>query len=156
MSVQQKNKLADSVIMSKILYGIAVWGKMVSRTQLERIQTVQTLTMRWIVGDQYRKENRHYWNSKELLEEAGWMLVRQLLAYYSLMLLLKVNRDSSPARLVRWIQKKMIVVPRIDITERCWLRSAVGWWDKLDAVVLKTDRISPVKTYIKSWVISKI
>ena len=68
------------------------------------------------------------------------------------MLLWKVNKDSSPARLVGWLQRKRSVVPRIDIVEKYWLRLAVGWWDKLDADVLKIDRIVPVKTYIQSWV----
>ena len=69
--VQQRKKLANGVIMSRILYRIAVWGNMVSKTQLERIQTVQTLTMRWIVGDQYWKDNGRYLNRNELLEKAG-------------------------------------------------------------------------------------
>ena len=51
--------------------GNGEWGNMVSRTQLERIQTLQTLTIRWIVGDQYQKEDGPYLNKKELLEMAG-------------------------------------------------------------------------------------
>ena len=117
MMFQQRKKLADSVIMSRILYGIVVWENMVSRTQLERIQTVQTLTMRWMIGDQYRKEDGLYLNRKDLLKKVGWVSVKQLVAYHSLMLIWKVKRDSSPARLVRWIRRKMKVVLRINIMD---------------------------------------
>ena len=72
------------------------------------------------------------------------------------MLMWKVRRDSSPARLVIWILRKMTVMPRIDIIDRCWSRTATRWQDKLDTRMLNMDKIFPVKSYIKSRVKFKI
>ena len=71
MTMQQRKKMADGVIMSRILYEITVWENLLSRTQLERVQTVQTLTLRWIIREQCRKDDGCYLNSKELLEKPG-------------------------------------------------------------------------------------
>ena len=40
MSTNQRKNLAEGLIMSKILYGIQVWGNMVSKTTIEKVQVV--------------------------------------------------------------------------------------------------------------------
>ena len=125
---------------------------MVSRTQLERVQNVQTLTLKWIIGDECHKDDRRYLNRKEHFEKAGGMSLKQMVVYHSLMLLWKVNKDSSPKSLVGQLQKKRLVIPRIEITERCWSRTSERWQDQLDTDVMKNDRNAPIKTYLKDFV----
>ena len=62
------------------------------------------------------------------------------------------NKDLFPKRLVGWLQRKRLVVPRIEITERCWSRTSERWWDWLDMDMLKNDRIAPINTYLQDWV----
>ena len=78
--------------------------------------------------------------------------MKQLVVYHSLMLLWKVKKDSSPKRLVGWLERKRIAVPRIDTMEICWLRTTEIWGNQLDIEVIQDERIGPVKTYLKDWV----
>ena len=80
------------------------------------------------------------------------MDVKQWVVYHNLMLLWKLNKDLSPKRLVGWLQRKRMVVPRIEISERCWSRTSERWWDCLDTDFMNNDRVTPIKTYLKDWV----
>ena len=71
MTVKQGKKLVDGVIMSRALYGITVWGNMVLRTQVGRVQTIQTVALRWIVGEGCGSKDGRYLNRKELLKAVG-------------------------------------------------------------------------------------
>ena len=64
----------------------------------------------------------------------------------------KVNKDWSPKRLVGWLQRKRLVVPRIETMERSWSRTSERWLDQLDTDVMKNDRITPIETYLQDWV----
>ena len=43
-----KKRLADAVIMSRLIYGIQIWGAGSSDSTIRKVQTVQNLTMSWI------------------------------------------------------------------------------------------------------------
>ena len=57
MSAKQRKKLAKGLIMSRILYGIQVWGNMVTKTTVEKVQNILTLVMRWITGGSQYKDS---------------------------------------------------------------------------------------------------
>ena len=45
-----KKRLAEAIIMSRIVHGIQLWGPGSSSMVLKRMQTMQNLAMCWITG----------------------------------------------------------------------------------------------------------
>ena len=68
------------------------------------------------------------------------------------MLMWKVKKDTLPKRLVDWLERKRLIMPRIDTIERCWSRTTESWWNWLDMEIMQGDKISPVNTYQKDCV----
>ena len=73
MTLKQRRNLADGLIMSQIIYRIQVWGNMVQKITIERIQTVQTLAMRWITGGSIYKNSPDYMSREDILKETDWL-----------------------------------------------------------------------------------
>ena len=71
--------------MSRLLYGIEVWGPAATESQIRQIQTVQNSIMRFVCGE------RRGARTKDLLRMTGMLSVRQLIVYRVLMTGLSAN-----------------------------------------------------------------
>ena len=49
-SIKMKKRLADGCIMSRLIYGIQLWGLHMNKSPLKKVQRVQNMTMCWILG----------------------------------------------------------------------------------------------------------
>ena len=109
-SYNTRVKLANGCIMSKIIYGIQVWGLHCRPSSLKKVQSVQLNTLKWVTG-------RYCDGLKVLLNTTGWMSVYQLAIYHSLVLYWKVMTHKKPDRLTRRISKSMESFARLQLTE---------------------------------------
>ena len=85
-----KKRLVDGIIMSRLTYGIQIWGLNTTKTTLNKVQTVQNLAMKWITGENLGISTR------TLLDKLGWLSIFQLAIYHSVLLLWKVNNKNEP------------------------------------------------------------
>ena len=49
-SIPFKKRLADGCIMSRLIYGISIWGLSINKSPLKKVQRVQNVTMCWVLG----------------------------------------------------------------------------------------------------------
>ena len=77
--------MIDGIIMSRLTYGIQIWGLNAAKTTINKVQMVQNLAMKWITGENLGISTR------KLLEKLGWLSIFQLNIYHSVLLLWKVK-----------------------------------------------------------------
>ena len=82
MQSPQRKILANGLILSIITNNIQLWG-FGTKTLLKKVQVMQNKTAKWVL----RLPNKS--RTKKCYEVLGWMSVRQLLVYHSLMMLFK-------------------------------------------------------------------
>ena len=86
--------------MSKLLYGIEVWGPSCSEKQINQMQVLQNSIMRWVCGAGRRTR------TADLLRMSGMMAFRQLVMYRVLMAGLVALWNNSPKGMAEWNSPK--------------------------------------------------
>ena len=68
-AIPTKKRLADAFIMSRLTYGIQVWGNNVCFSIMDKVQTVQNLTAAWVL-------NLPIWTkTTALLDKIEWLSI---------------------------------------------------------------------------------
>ena len=124
-SFSDKKRLIDGIIMSRLTYGIQIWGLNAAKTTINKVQMVQNLAMKWITGENLGISTR------KLLDKLGWLSIFQLSIYHSVLLLWKVKNKNEPVRTIEILKRTAKTRPRIELTERIWSRKAVYYFNKL-------------------------
>ena len=127
--------------MSRLTYGIAIWGLSAAKTTLNKVQMVQNLTMRWVTGINMGL------STKQLLDKMGWLSMYQLAIYHSVLLIWKIKNKMEPKRTTQILQTSLYSKPRIDLTSRIWSKIASKYFNKLDPNVKKLKK--------KNWCFQK-
>lgn len=76
--------------MSRLLYGIQIWGLSASNSQLERIQVGKNLAIRWMTN------KNKYTNLTDLLLEADMLSINQLAMYHLILTFWKIFYNGYP------------------------------------------------------------
>ena len=97
--------------MSRLTYGIQIWGLNTTKTTLNKVQTVQNLAMKWVTGESLGISTR------KLLDKLGWLSIFQLAIYHSVLLLWKVNNKNEPSHTIEILKSNAKTRPRMDLTE---------------------------------------
>ena len=79
-SFKAKLNIANSIIMSKILYLLPLYGGC-PEYLLNAIQSKQTEEMRYVTGKRWVVPGRQYVSTADLLKECGWLSIRQVSFY---------------------------------------------------------------------------
>ena len=109
LSFKTRKMTAWGLVMSRILYGIEVWGPSATEKQLNKMQVLQNSILRWICSARRGTRNR------DLLDMTGMMSIRQLVYYRVLMFGLKALWNNEPVAMSGWREPK---VRRLKITSR--------------------------------------
>ena len=149
-SFKIKKRLAEAVIMSRILYAIQLWGSGATDTVIRKVQTVQNLTMTWITGKQRRT------STNELLKSVNWLSINQLVYYHGFLLIYKVRKQSSPLYNIRHLDASLSNKGRTGLTRRRWSSLIQDMYFKLEAGIRNEQKISIFKKKVKIWIKSNI
>ena len=98
--------------MSRLTYGIQIWGINATKSTLNKVQTVQNLAKKWVTGTKWGI------STKQLLDKMNWLSIYQLAIYHSVLLLWKVKKFEEPCRTIEILQRSEKTRPRIDLTSR--------------------------------------
>ena len=91
-SFQVKKRLAEALIMSRLTYGIQLWGIMGKKSSIKKLQTVQNLLAAWIL------KRPIYTKSEDMMRELNWLSINQLAFYHSALSIWKIERMGEPKR----------------------------------------------------------
>ena len=148
-SFNTRVKLANGCIMSKIIYGIQVWGLHCRPSLLKKVQSVQYNTMKWVTG-------RYNDSLMELLTATGWLSVYQLAVYHSLVLYWKVTFNNKPVRLITRINISRDTEARLQLTERIWSRTSERFFRRVENNLIGVTKISSAKNILRKWIKTNI
>ena len=81
-----KKRLVDAVMMSRIAYGIQLWGAGSSKSVVRIIQGVQNLSMCWITG------SHRLTSTRAMLAILDWLSINQLIMYHGFLFIYKIRR----------------------------------------------------------------
>ena len=140
-----KKRLVDAVIMSRLIYGIQLWGPGSCNTVIRRIQLVQNLTMAWISG--LSRQTR----TKDLPKNVGWLSINQLIYYYGFLTIYKVKKNNF-IHLNAGITRR----GRIDLTKRRLSSMIQSIYNSLEPNIWNEAKISVFKKKVKTWIKNNI
>ena len=177
-SFKSRKMLANGVFMSKLIYLMPVWAG-AEDYLIKALQVIQNKVARTVT-----KKNI-YTPTQDLMRECGWLTVRQLLAYHSLIQFHKTKIHKSPTYLYRRIESQlrkleendilsssyyyktrqeasgvMRQVPgaeaRLDLAERSWCWRAAKAYHILPAGAKSLVKVAEFKSELKVWVKTNI
>ena len=96
LSFKSRKMTAWGIVMSKLLYGIEVWGPCMTDKQLNQLQVIQNSVMRWTCAA------RRLTRTKDLLRMTGMMSMRQLIMYRVLICGLSAQWTGTPEGMLHW------------------------------------------------------
>ena len=134
------------MIMSRLTYGIQIWGLNAAKTTLNKVQVVQNLTMKWVTGSNLGI------STKQLLDKMNWLSIYQLAIYHSVLLLWKIKHKLEPKRTTEILKMSEKSKPRIELTSRIWSKIALNHCSKLDNDLKNTKKIGAFKRKLRNWI----
>ena len=149
-TIKQKKLLADACIMSRITYGIQIWGNMASPSVIYRAQVVQNQLACWILN------SHRLTKTSNLLNKLNWLSMNQLTVYHSLFSIWKTLRYKLPYRNYIALLKNKNKTGRINLTNNTWSVKAQKIYWNLPNIIRKCEKISHFKLKLKKWISSNI
>ena len=153
--------IANGIFTSKLIFQISLWGGaedyLLNALQVQQNKCARFVTKRGI-----------YTPVVELLRQCGWLSVRQLVYYHSVVQVHKTIITKFP----KYIFKKLCLdfpyntrladsasvrmgpefQARLDITERSFMNRGTKYYNQLSADLRKVENIKTFKIKLKAWV----
>ena len=153
--------VANGIFCSKLIYQICLWGG-TEDYLLDALQVVQNKAARFIS----RKDR--YTPVSQILQHCGWLSVRQLVWYHSVILIHKTLQTRQPkyiySRLAtqfpyntRLAQSDAVrmgpeYMSKLDLTEKSFINRATVSYNKTPSRVRKITAIQTFKVQLKQWI----
>ena len=169
-----RKMIANGIFISKLIYLMPLWIGCEDYL-VNSLQVCQNKVARLVT-----KLDR-YTPTTVLLKQCGWMPVRQLMVYHSLVLLHRTLQTKTPTYLYRKIMSGntqpntrqaaattaalevagILIQPSVDPCElglkrKSWCWAGVVWYRKLPVDIQAEAKISVFKTKLKGWVASNV
>ena len=155
--------IANGIVMTKFTYLIQLWGG-TSEYLLTFLQKLQNRAARMVT--------KLGWHTpvKTLLIQCGWLSIRQLVVYHSLVQIYKSKQNQRPLNLYNKISKqfphntrlsagdsiKQDQIPLSKLGQLNFSCRAVQLWNKLPVSIRQAPSFAVFKCNLKKWVKSNI
>ena len=156
---QTKLMIANGIVMSKLSYGLAMWGNCQGYLK-KALQVQQLKAARAVCG--YRS---YYWSTRQLLFTCGWLSVNQLYWQQVMMTTHKIQMSKRPvkihANMVARHQHGTRAAAGVSqgfgnlLVSRSFYHSARSY-NKLLAKIRETSSLQSFKKQLRSWVLNNI
>ena len=151
------------MIISQIIYLIQAWGGC-SDTLISSIQTIQNKAARLVTKLDWSE------STSKILNQCGWLSVRQLIFYHGLLLIFKIKLDKKPVYFHQKLSKHFSYNTRLASNNRVKLDQKVTrqlsyqnflyrfskYWNELPDELRQTSNVQTFKTKLKQWVKSNV
>ena len=153
-SFKARKTVANGIFMSKLIYLMPLWSG--CEDYLVRIlQVVQNKAARVVT------RQNHFTSTKKILSACGWMSVRQLLTYHSLVLLYRTVKSKKPDYLYSKVKSggdyrystrqadsgaiRQGLGPKLDICKQSWCWKSVEVFNTLPTDLKKEEKLPNFK-----------
>ena len=154
--------IANGIFCSKLIFQISLWGG-AEEYLLSSLQLVQNKAARFV------SRRGMYTPVAELLRQCGWLSVRQLVFYHSVILIHK----SITTKASKYIYSKLSsefpyntrlaeseavrmgedFQAKLDLTERSFMHRGTVSYNQLPTDLRKINRLEDFKSKLKNWVV---
>ena len=155
--------IANGIFMSKLIYLIQLWGG-TSEYLLNFLQKVQNRAARLVTRLGW------YTPTETLLTQCGWLSVRQLIVFHSLLQVFKVKRDKLPVFLNEKFSQDLNYNTRLvagngirqnskitsDLGIKSYSYRSVHHWNTLPLDIRESATLPIFKAKLKKWTRSNI
>ena len=161
--LKQEQMVAKSIVNSRFVYIVQVYGSAPDYL-LKILQVQQNKAARIVTRLPFLTE------TTKLLKQTGWLSIRQLFVYHSLLLAFKVITTGRPC----YIQKKLLRcfpyqtrqatggcilvtdTPKSDYRRKSFIHSGIKYWNMLPDALRKMQKLQEFKTGLKQWTMMNI
>ena len=145
--------LVNAIIMSRLSYGICIWGN-TNQSLQRQVQVLINSAARLITG-----RNRMTRQST-LLEECRWLPIKLMIEKFSLTQMWKTIWWKNPIYLDKKIQrlpnnKISTAAPRLQLTARTYRWITVQNWNRMPDMLREEDNIGAFKRQLKTWMMER-
>ena len=149
MGKKARLQLVNCLVISRLSYMITVWGN-TNPTQIRKAQVVQNSAARLVT--QLPKTTRQ----AVLLQECGWLNVKDLAEYHSLCQFWKILRWKVPYYMADKIHLENNDVvrttnPRLQLTASSFRWNTTQNWNKLPSYIRSEVSLNRFKKSLKTW-----
>ena len=173
-SLKTRKMLANGIYMSKLIYLMPVWigceDYLVNTLQVNLNKVARLVTKLDI-----------FTPTAVLMKQCGWMRVKQLIAYHSLVFPHKILQQKSPSYLYQKVtsgsqqyntrqaadttaalvavgvtSQPSIDIPELELSRSSWCWASVKWYRQLPPSLQAEKKPTKFKTGLKSWVSQNI
>ena len=151
--------IANAIIISKLIYLIQWWGGC-SDYLINFLQILQNRAGRLVT------KHGQFTPNRVVLHQCGWLSVRQLVQYHSLLLLFKVKLQAKPeyfkavfttefayrTRLATGMGIRRDDRTNYDVTKRSFVLRTISIWNELPNSIRSAKTIAQFKKNLKSWI----
>ena len=159
-SFKTRKMIADGIVMSKLLYLIQWWGGG-SAYLLQYLQVLQNRAARMVTKLSWST------STSKLLNQLGWLSVKQLVEFHSLTLLFKMISQAKPAyfhdklntefpyptRLAAGNGLRRLETYQYDATKMGFVHRTSVTWNLLPSNIIRTaETLTKFKKSLKPWI----
>ena len=157
--------IANGIFCSKLIFQISLWGG-TEDYLLQALQVVQNKAARFVA----RKGK--YTPVADLLLQCGWLSVRQLVFYHSVILIHKTKITSFPQYIysklstqfpynTRLAQSDSVRMgpefkSKLEITEKSFMNRSTVSYNKLPSELRKIEKLELFKKNLKVWILENV
>ena len=155
-SFKTRLKVANACFMSILTYMIAVWGG-TEEYILNCVQVMQNKAARCVT-----KTNDFYTPTSELLDQCGWLSVRQLVFYHTVLQLWKTMRTKRPAHIysqmeltrTRSASTGNLKIPsrKTTLATKSFIVRAPKYWNEIPSEIRECDTLNQFKSKLKKYI----
>ena len=153
--IPEKSKLilANGLILSKILYLLPLYGGTYDK-YLSKIQVIMNDTVRFI-----KNKNRRT-STRPLMELVGWLDIKELVDYHSLLMMWRILRIKKPKYFENKIkiendEKISTSFARLKNTESGFRWRTIPKWNSLSLELRKENSYPRFKRNLKKWILKQ-
>ena len=153
LSRKAKLQLVNSLILSRLIYGISLWGNTTANQKM-KVQVVLNRAARFIL-DKPKKTRQ-----TELMTQCNWLNVNELTRYHSLLQMWKVIRLQVPKYLVDRFRvdgedRVDTNPPRLQLTELSWRCATSESWNNLPTILREERSMRCFKKCLRRQIIDE-
>ena len=155
--------IANGIFCSKLIFQISLWGG-TEEYLLDSLQIVQNKAVRFVTC------RDKYTHIVELLKQCGWLSIRQLIFYHSVISIFKTLQTTYPKYIfsklssefpynTRLAQSESVRMGlafqcKLELTEKSFLNRATVSYNKLPAELRQVRKLETFKEQLKIWVLA--
>ena len=154
--------IANGIFLSKLIFQISLWGG-ADDYLLNSLQVIQNKAARFVT----RRDK--FTPVVELLRQCGWLSIRQLVFYHSVITIYKTLQTSFPKYIfsklsmefpynTRLAQSESVRMgpdfqSKLEITEKSFMNRATVSFNKLSHEIRKIENLEYFKEKLRKWVL---